>query len=126
MIYTLNTFGFSDRHTLDGFIRDRALGQRRLITSIDVSFEYFRLYHMEFRKRFRVTFPNIKRVGIHILTAQTTQRVREWTWTWKTPQREPIGDAKKRIEDFVKNKEGNDLEICWHGGTSRPFVYLRY
>ncbi|KNG47733.1 hypothetical protein TW65_05538 [Stemphylium lycopersici] len=115
IIYTLNTFSFSSQQTLDGFIRHRALGQRRLIISIDVPFNYFRLYHMEFRDRFRIAFPNIKRIGIHILAAQITQRVLEWTWTWKTPQREPIGDAKKKIEDFVKDKEGNDLVIGWHG-----------
>jgi hypothetical protein len=126
MVYTLNKFTFTDLQTLDRFIRDRELGQRRLITSIDVPFEYFRLYADEIRKLFRQTFPNIKRIGIHVQIALSTQRVIPWTWSLVRPLKEPLSDTKKRLEGYVQKKEGVDLEIDWHGGTSASFDYLNY
>jgi hypothetical protein len=125
-VYTLNTFTFTDLQTLDRFIKDRALGQRRLVTSIDVPFEYFRLYADDFRKLFRQTFPNVKRIGIHVQVALSTQRVIPWTWSLVRPLKEPLADTKKRLESWAREKEGVDLEIDWHGGTSTSFVHLNY
>jgi hypothetical protein len=105
-VYTLNTFTFTDLQTLDRFIKDRALGQRRLVTSIDV--------------------PNVKRIGIHVQVALSTQRVIPWTWSLVRPLKEPLADTKKRLESWAREKEGVDLEIDWHGGTSTSFVYLNY
>jgi hypothetical protein len=126
MVYTLNTFTFTDRYTLDRFIRDRAPGQRHLVTSIDVPFEYFRMYSDDSRKKFRQTFRNIKRVGIHVQVALSTQRVIPETWNTIKPLKEPLADTKKRLEEWVKEKEGTDLEVNWYGSTSASFVYLHY
>jgi hypothetical protein len=126
MVYTLNTFTFTDLHTLDRFIKNRASGQNKLVTSVDVPFDYFRLYSDDIRKKFRQTFPNLKRVGVHAQVALSTQRVITKTWNWIKPVKEPLVDTKKRLEGWVKDKEGEDLEVEWHGGTSASFFYLNY
>jgi hypothetical protein len=125
-VYTLNTFTFTDYRTLDRFIKERALGQRRLIASIDVPFDYFRMYSDDFRKPFRQTFENLRRIGVHAQVALSMQRIIPWTWNLVRPIKEPLADTKKRLECWVQEKEGADLEVDWHGGTSASFVYLHY
>ncbi|KAA8616604.1 hypothetical protein PtrSN002B_006901 [Pyrenophora tritici-repentis] len=120
MVYTLNTFSFDDQDAMDTFIRDRALGQRRLITSVDVTVAYFRLYITGARKLFCQTFPRIKRIGVHIMAAHNAQHI------YSSSQKEPLEDAKQRVVDFVKEKEGTGVEVEWYGGCSSNYLSLHF
>jgi hypothetical protein len=94
--------------------------------SVDIPFEYYDLYNAGFRKLFRQTFPNIEEVGLHIRMAQINQKVVEHTWCWRYPQKEPLEATQKRHADAVKTKEGLDLKISWHNGTSSSLTYMHY
>ncbi|CAA9964472.1 hypothetical protein PTMSG1_07831 [Pyrenophora teres f. maculata] len=121
MVYTLNNFRFDDRNVMDCFIKHRALGQRRLITSVDVSIAYFRLYTTGARKLLRQTFPNIKRIGVPIVVAHNAQHISP-----NNSQKELLEDAKKRVVNFVKQKEGSDLKVEWYGECSQNFMNLHF
>lgn len=103
MVYSLNTFNFSHRSTLDHFIRNRALGQRRLVASIVVPCDYFRLYRSDRRKRFRQTFPNLK----HVRVLVDSNRL-GWN-LFLEPDREQFLNTE--IKDFILSKEGDGLEV---------------
>jgi hypothetical protein len=59
-IYTLNTFGFESVAVFDRWTKNRALGQRRLVASIDMPYDYMHLYRGGFGRTFRQKFENIK------------------------------------------------------------------
>lgn len=126
MIYTLNTFDFGSLATIDCFIRHRLLGQRRLIRSINVPFQYYDLYHGDFRKRFCQTFPNVLRIGLHHQVALISQRVIESTWKLMRPVKEPLEETKTRIAEFVRRKEGVAIEIDWHSSMDAPLIQFLY
>jgi hypothetical protein len=124
MIYELNNFGFDNLDTFDRWIKGRALGQRRLITSVDIPFGYYRLYRDGFRKLFRQTFPGITKVRLHLAMAEMSQRVLPDTWHHAVPTKEPIEDTKKRFADQVKKKEGEGVDVEWHKGAYDSSIYL--
>jgi hypothetical protein len=122
MVYKLNNFGFDNLDTFDRWIKDRSLGQRRLIMSLDIPVGYYSLYRGDFRKCFRRTFPGITRVGLHLIMAEINQRVVPGTWSYNVPIKEPIEDVKKRFVDEVKKKEGEDIKVDWYNGTTASSV----
>ncbi|KAF1949088.1 hypothetical protein CC80DRAFT_581879, partial [Byssothecium circinans] len=58
IVYSRNTFGFDTLQAMDRWIRNRTSAQLELVTSINVPFEYMRLYNHKFRKTFKEVFPN--------------------------------------------------------------------
>lgn len=112
-IYTHNTFGFNNQKTFDRWYKDRALGQKRLVTSVDMPYEYTHLYCKGLRRSFRQKFPNIKRIGVASMVP-VFSRQRE---------SESIDAAKIRIIGLIKAKEGQDVEVAWHEGTSGSTIY---
>ncbi|KAF1935112.1 hypothetical protein EJ02DRAFT_389673 [Clathrospora elynae] len=122
MVYTLNNFGFDNHDTFDRWIKGRAFGQKQLITSIDIPFAYYNLYEGGFRKLFRQTFPNIKRVRLHLQMALLRQRVIEGSWLEIKPKREPLGETKLRFARYMQEKEGVEIEVDWHHGTLSSLV----
>ncbi|KAJ4325868.1 hypothetical protein N0V94_000430 [Neodidymelliopsis sp. IMI 364377] len=118
-IYTLNTFAFHSLLALDKWIKNRCLGQRRLIASLDVPRTYVRLYRSGLRKTFRSKFPNIERIGIDNWTLfceyDESRRLHE------NKLEEPLKlweDAKVGIVGEVQRKEGGDVFVAWHGNSS--------
>jgi hypothetical protein len=112
-IYTLNNFGFDSQKTFDRWIKDLTLGQKCLVASVDMPYEYTHLYCKGFRRSFRQKFPNIKRIGVaSMVPVFSRQRLSE-----------SINDAKIRITSLIKAKEGEDVEVAWHNGTSGSVVY---
>jgi hypothetical protein len=126
MIYTLNNFGFDNFDTFDRWILNRALGQMRLVVSLNIPFGYYSLYRDGFRKLLRQTFPSITRVSLHIKMAEMNQRVIPGTWFHTVPSKEALEDVKKRFVDEVKKKEGEDLNVDWYNGFSNYLVYLHH
>ncbi|KAG9188466.1 hypothetical protein G6011_02389 [Alternaria panax] len=124
MIYRLNNFGFDNLDTFDRWIKGRALGQRRLVLSVDIPFAYYSLYRDGIRKRFRQTFPAIIRVRLHSKMAEMNQRVLPDTWFHAVPTKEPLEDAKRRFVTEVQKKEGEDIDVDWHNGNTNSLVYL--
>ncbi|KAH6878825.1 hypothetical protein BKA58DRAFT_453056 [Alternaria rosae] len=126
MVYTHNNFGFDNLDTFDRWILNRALGQRRLVTSVDIPFGYYSLYRDGFRKLLRRTFPGITRVRLHIKMAEMNQRMDARTWSWSVPIKEPLEDVKKRFIDEVMKKEGEGLGVGWYNRSITSLSYLRY
>ncbi|KAF1839896.1 uncharacterized protein K460DRAFT_437847 [Cucurbitaria berberidis CBS 394.84] len=114
MIYMLNTFGFKGSGTFDRWIKKRAIGQRRLINSVDIPYEYMRLYRGGFRKLFREKLPNIKRIGVDMLVPYFSQHLGE----------DSLEMAKQRVIDFIKEKEGECVKVGWHTSmVGSPLTY---
>jgi hypothetical protein len=112
-IYTLNTFGFDGYTTFDRWIRHRPLGQKRLIASINMPYDYTHLYHDGFRKSFREKFPNIKRIGIDDHVAIFS----------RTSQETDIEMARQRIVKSVRDKEGANVRVEWYYGVGGRLMY---
>lgn len=115
LIYTLNTFTFNNVDTMDRWIKDRAPGQLRLVTSVDVPMEYMRLYHLGFRKKFCAKFPGIKRIGVDILVPYFSRYMSE-----------TLEESKARILRKIKEWEGEHVEVEWHWGPNGRPSALRY
>jgi len=113
MVYTLNSFSFHTKSLMDRFIKYRALGQRRLITSVHVALKYFLLYAAGSRKSLRRTFPNIKRVIVPASATGYAPRMYPSTWALTNSHRQSFEDTRKVIEEFLKEKECADLEVDW-------------
>ncbi|KAF9699642.1 hypothetical protein EKO04_002656 [Ascochyta lentis] len=115
-VYTLNTFTFHSMSAFDRWIKNRCLGQRRLIASVDVPRTYTRLYRSGLRKSFRQKFPNIQRVGIDNWTLFC-----EYDQNRRLPESKQKGaidiwnDARAKIIAEVKKKEGQQVVVAWHG-----------
>ncbi|KAF1911610.1 hypothetical protein BDU57DRAFT_95101 [Ampelomyces quisqualis] len=112
-IYTLNTFGFDGFASFDRWAKDRALGQARLITSINMPYDYTHLYRRGFRTSFRRKFPNIKRIGVDEHVAFFS----------RTSPDDTIEMAEQRIVDLIKLKEGADILVDWHYGVGAVMVH---
>jgi hypothetical protein len=119
LIYTLNTFSLHNLETFDRWIKLRTLGQRRLIASIDVPRTYMRLYRSGFRRNFRQKFPNITRIGFDNWTLycdfdqdrlSSQNKSKKVVDQWK--------GARTKIISEIRDKEGEDLVIDWHGSSS--------
>ncbi|KAF1925336.1 uncharacterized protein M421DRAFT_13816, partial [Didymella exigua CBS 183.55] len=114
-VYMLNTFTFHNMATFDRWIKNRCIGQRRLVTSLDVPCTYARLYRSGFRKPFVSKFPNITRIGIDNWTLFC-----DYNEIRRLPENNGKGalelwvDAKAKIIAEVKDKEGQHLRIEWH------------
>ncbi|KAH8733045.1 hypothetical protein GQ44DRAFT_766109 [Phaeosphaeriaceae sp. PMI808] len=106
-IYTLNTFGFDSYTSLDGWVRDRPLGQKRLVDSVNIPYDYMHFYYGGFRKTFREKFPNITRVGVDEHVPRFSRK----------SSTDTIKMAKQRVVDFLRAKEKADLEVEWHYGV---------
>ncbi|KAF2132950.1 hypothetical protein P153DRAFT_333723 [Dothidotthia symphoricarpi CBS 119687] len=104
LIYTQNCFAFGSLRAIDNWIKNRPLGQKRLVTSIDVPFEYMRLYYGSLRKFFREKFPSIKRIGVHSMVLYLSCGVHESEEKTMT-----------RIADNIKMYEGQDIDVVCHG-----------
>jgi hypothetical protein len=111
-MYTLNNFSFDSFRTFDRWVKNRVIGQKRLVTSLDVPYEYMRLYRHGHRKLFRQKFPNIKRIGIDTYEPYFTYH----------KSGVPFQEAKNKTVRDIKEKEGQNVEVDWHygqGGTLR-------
>ena len=118
-VYTLNTFAFHTVAALDRWIKNRCVGQRRLIASLDVPRTYMRLYRTGFRRTFKSKFPNISRVGVDNWTLFC-----DYDQIRRLPKNKGEGaidmwiEAKANIIMEIKEKEGQDLDVGWHGNSS--------
>jgi hypothetical protein len=118
-VYTLNTFAFHSMATLDRWIKNRCIGQRRLISSLDVPRTYIRLYRSGFRKPFRSKFPNISRIGIDNWTLFCDyDEVRHLPESKGKKAIDMWNEAKNKIITEIKEKEGQSLVVAWHGNSS--------
>jgi hypothetical protein len=108
MIHTLSTLYFATKDSIDYFIKHSSLDQRCLITSIVVPIKYLRLYHRRRRQDFRQSFPNIKRVEIENNIVKRSLKSDRWV------RGEHSESSKRKIEDWVKKREGMDLEVGWY------------
>lgn len=118
-VYTLNTFAFHTINTLDRWIKNRCVGQRRLIASVDIPRTYSRLYRSGFRKTFRSKLPNISRIGIDSWTLFCGyDEMRRLPESKGRGALEMWVDAKARIIAEIKDKEGEDVCIEWHGQSA--------
>jgi hypothetical protein len=104
-IYTLNTFRFNNCTAIDRWVKSLALGQKRLVASIDVPSDYMHKYRHGLRKSFFAKFANIKRVGVDEHVAVYGRRPGD---------DKSLATAKKREEDFIRAKEGKSIRIEWH------------
>jgi hypothetical protein len=111
-IYTLNTFGFDSLAVFDRWTKNRALGQRKLVASIDMPYDYMHLYRGGFRHSFRQKFENIKRIGVDEHVAIFSRKSKN----------DSVEDAKMRIMKFVQGKEDRDVEVEWHYGVTGMVV----
>ncbi|CAO2656692.1 Nn.00g054950.m01.CDS01 [Neocucurbitaria sp. VM-36] len=107
MIYMLNTFGFNGHKALDHWTTKRAIGQRRLITRVDIPYDYMGLYRGGFRKKLREKFPDIERIGVDIMVPYFGQRLEE----------NSLEKAKQRVINFVEKKEGEDIKVDWYSSS---------
>jgi hypothetical protein len=105
MVYTLNTFGFNNGHTMDRWIKKLPLGWKRVITSIDVPFSYMRLYRNGRRQSFQRKFPNIQRLGIDLMYPNY---IRE--------QGESYEHAKARVLELIHDWDSKETRVDWHAG----------
>jgi hypothetical protein len=103
-IYTLNTFKFDSCATFDTWFGKLPLGQQRLVTSVNVPYDYMRLYWHGFRKSFIKKLPNIQRIGIDDNIPRFSRK----------SEADTVEMARARIVELIRAKEGNHLEIDWH------------
>lgn len=101
-IYTLNTFSFECVSVMDRWIKNCAFGHMQLVTSVNVAFQYFRLYLEGFRRTFRTKFPNIKRIGICKISIHILRRMGE-----------SVEESKDRIIKQVHEREGDGVVVEW-------------
>ncbi|KAJ4335492.1 hypothetical protein N0V95_008889 [Ascochyta clinopodiicola] len=115
-VYLLNTFTFYSVAAFDQWIKNRCLGQRRLVTSLDVPRIYTRLYRSGFRRSFRKKFPNIQRIGIDNWTLFC-----EYNEMRRLLENKQVGamniwnDARAKIIAEVREREGQQIIVAWHG-----------
>ena len=102
-MYTLNNFAFDNYRTFDCWIKNRVIGQRRLVTSIDVPYDYLRLYRTGHRQLFHKKFENIKRIGVDVFEPYFAHH------TFGVP----FIESKNKTLQELKHKEGQDLQIEW-------------
>jgi hypothetical protein len=102
-MYSLNNFAFDSYRTFDCWIKNRVIGQKRLITSIDVPYDYMRLYRMGHRKVFHKKFENIKRIGVDVYEPYFAHH----------KFGVPFNEAKNKTMQEIKQKEGQDLQVEW-------------
>jgi hypothetical protein len=118
-IYTMNTFTFHSIATADRWTRSRCVGQRRLIASVDVPRTYARLYRSGFRRTFRSKFPNIQRIGI-----DNWSLFCEYDELRRLPENKGKAaldmwvEAKAKIIEEIKAKEGHNVYVEWHGQSA--------
>ena len=118
-VYTLNTFTFHNTATFDKWIKNRCIGQRRLIASLDVPRTYTRLYRSGFRRTFKSKFPNISRIGIDNWTLFC-----DYDKVRRLPENEGKGAidmwkvAKDKLVAEIRNMEGANMVVAWHGNSS--------
>lgn len=118
-VYTMNTFAFHSIATADRWIKNRCVGQRRLITSLDVPRTYARLYRSGFRKNFTTKFSNICRIGIDNWTLFC-----DYDEIRRLPENKCKGafdmwvEAKAKIIAEIQDKEGCDVCVEWHGQSA--------
>ncbi|KAL5121361.1 hypothetical protein ACEQ8H_000829 [Pleosporales sp. CAS-2024a] len=105
--YSLNTFAFDSYATLDLWAKKRVVGQRRLVASIDMPYNYTQLYRLGFRKPFHAKFDNIQRIGVHANVAAFSRR----------SEADGIAVAKARVVEWIKRKEGEQVCVDWFPGT---------
>lgn len=118
-IYTLNTFAFHSVATFDRWIKNRCLGQKRLIASLDVPRTYARLYRSGFCKSFRTKFPNISRIGIDNWTLFCEyEEIRRSPGNNGRAALDMWVEAKAKIIADIKNTEGQGVCIEWHGQSA--------
>lgn len=124
-VYTENTFAFHDLASFDRWIKNRCIGQRRFVASLDIPRTYTRLYRSSLRKGFRLKFPNIKRIGIDNWTLFC-----DYDQTRRQPKakgRSPVemwAEAKGKIVQEIRAREDADLIVEWHGRSMRRIVPL--
>jgi hypothetical protein len=102
LIYALNTFAFDYVSVMDRWIRARPVGQMQLITSMNITSQYFWLYVHGYRKTFRKKFPHVKRIGIC-----------EWSYRIGRRMGETVEEAKERIVKLVHRREGDGVTVEW-------------
>ncbi|KAL1645376.1 hypothetical protein SLS61_008316, partial [Didymella pomorum] len=116
----MNTFTFHSIATADRWTRSRCVGQRRLIASVDVPRTYARLYRSGFRRTFRSKFPNIQRIGI-----DNWSLFCEYDELRRLPENKGKAaldmwvEAKAKIIEEIKAKEGHNVYVEWHGQYRR-------
>ena len=112
-VYTLNTFGFDGFVAFDRWVKNRPLGQKRLVNSVNMPYDYMHLYRHGFRKSFCQKFPNIVRIGVdeHVPLFSRTSRY------------DTLDMAKKRTIEFIQEQEGAEVKVEWHYGVTGVLVY---
>ncbi|KAF2831596.1 hypothetical protein CC86DRAFT_402107 [Ophiobolus disseminans] len=110
--YTLNTFSFDSRKTFDRWVKARPLGQRELVTSVNVPYDYMHVYRHGFRRTFCEKFPNIARIGVDEHIPFFERRYGE----------KDVILAKQRTVAFIHEKEGKRLVVEWHYGVAGAIV----
>lgn len=102
LMYTKNRFSFDSLRATDGWIKSRPLGQKRLVTSINVPFQYMNLYYGGFRKPFNEKFPNIKQIGVPLMFLYLSRELDE-----------KEQDTQNRIVFNIKEYEGQGVNVVY-------------
>ncbi|KAF3040226.1 hypothetical protein E8E11_007275 [Didymella keratinophila] len=118
-VYTLNTFAFHKLATFDRWVKKRCVGQRRLISSLNVPRTYARLYRSGFRKTFTAKFPNISRIGIDNWTLFC-----DYNEIRRSPENkcksalDMWAEAKAKIIAEIQDREDRDVCVEWHSQSA--------
>jgi|SRR5690242_17755044 len=96
--------------------QNRCVGQRRLVTSLDVPCKYTRLYRNGLRKTFRNKFPNIERIGLDNLTLFCNyDEIRRLPENKGRSASVMWAEAKAKSVQDVRDREGQHTVVEWHG-----------
>lgn len=109
MVYTLNTFGFSNGDTLDRWVKALPLGWKRVVTSINVPLSYMESYRAGRRQPFQRKFPKIKRLGIDVMYPNIIRQARL--------EMESYEQAKARVRKMISDLDSKEIRVDWHAGT---------
>jgi hypothetical protein len=118
-VYTLNTFAFHSVGAFDRWIKNRCVGQKRQIASLNIPRTYARLYRSGFRKTFRAKFPNISRIGVDNWTLFCDyDEIRRLPENKCKAALDMWVEAKTKIITEIQDKEGRDVCVEWHGQSA--------
>lgn len=102
-IYTLNTFSFNGSRSFDRWFKDRPLGQKRLVASVNVTADYAKIYLGGLRSAFSQKLPNIKRVGV-------SEHIARY---YMYPPGAGVEMTKENITRQIRSREIAGLEVEW-------------
>lgn len=118
-VYSMNTFAFHSMAALDQWIKNRCVGQRRLIASLNIPRTYARLYRCGLRRDFRLKFSNISRIGIDNWTLFCDyDEIRRLPENKGKLALDMWVEAKAKIVAEIHMREGKNVRVDWHGQST--------